>query len=258
MTSNQEVVVAASWRLWSVRGDSLSYHKELGTTDSGFLLPDTGSWLVEAWSTTNAAGKNSDLHTQPLDASFDRCVNWIGRNRSEASPAKAVLGACDELESPTVQSRGSAQSLPSAIAAFRLPSPEVQPATITTESGSSVPARAWRLWKATGGTTGPLSIYRFAGYQAGGEPGVIETSGLTGTWVAQGWNQAPPDTLYRMPAFEVGLETTLLDGCLGSSGTVAPRLCDAQLFEASQYGTEPGQLPVPDVLVVFRIPATTK
>lgn len=255
MTPRQEVVVAASWRLWMVQDDSLRYHRELATTDSGFLLPDTGSWVVEAWSSAVAAGITADLSPQPLDDDFHRCLHWIGRNTSASIPQKATIGTCDELASPTVLSHGASQRAPSAIAAFRLPSPSASGYAIKDSTGHILSARAWRLWKFTGGTTGPLAMYRFAGYQSGGEPGVLEISGLEGTWVAQGWNAAPLDTLFRMPAFETGLESTLVNLCLDGGTSVMPKPCNKELFESSQYGNEPGQLRAPDAQVVFRLPA---
>jgi len=252
---NGSTIQAASWRLWSVSRDSVHYKKELAPTDSGFLLPDTGSWLVEAWASPENAGKTTDLAAQPLDKSYERCLNWIGRNTSSASPSPAILGACSELASPTVLSHGTTQGTPRAIAAFRLPSPGVSGTILRDSLNRIVSARAWRLWKATGDSTGPFAIFHFAGYQSGGEPGILETSGLSGTWVAQGWVEAPSDTLYRTPAYETGLETTLLDLCLGSSAFVAPRLCTEQLFDETQYGTGQGQLVSPSVQAVFRIPS---
>lgn len=255
MTRDNEVVVAAAWRLWSVHGDSLRYDKELSTTEGGFLLPDTGSWVVEAWKNIGAAGSANGLAPQPLDASYERCLNWIGRT-SGGSTAKAILGACDELASPTVQSRSTAGQVdPSAVAAFRMPRPGASSSTVLDGAGNPVTARAWRLWKATGASSGPLAIFSFAGYQAGGEAGALETDGLVGTWVAQGWNGVPLDTLYRAPAFETGLETTLLAKCLGTAENVAPRLCAEQLFDENLFGSGPGQLRAPDVQVVFKIPA---
>lgn len=247
-------VQAAAWRLWSVSDDSVRYRRELSSTDSGFLLPDTGSWLVEAWSSSTAAGKANDLASVPAMDAYERCLNWIGRNTTSASPSPAVLGACSDLKSPTVLAHGSTQGAPRAIAAFRLPSPDAAASTVR-DSNGIVKARAWRLWKATPSASGPLTEFVFAGYQSGGEPGVIETSGLSGTWVAQGWIAPPSDTLYRTPPFTSGLESTLLDLCLGSSPDVPPRVCDEQLFDGSQYGSAPGQLAPPHVQVVFRIPA---
>ncbi len=251
---NRNTIAASSWRLWSVGKDSIRHDRELSTTDSGFLLPDTGSWIVEAWVGAQTGGRTSDLSTQPIDPNFERCLNWIGRNTSSPNPAKAVLGNCTEIVSPTVRSHGASQVAPRALAAFRLPSPRTSASIVRDTSGRPAPARAWRLWKATGGTSGPLAIYRFAGFQNGGEPGTLETAGLSGTWVAQGWLSAPADSIFRSPAFEVALESFLLDRCLGSATKVLPKVCAEELFEPSQYGNEPGQLPVPTVQVVFRLP----
>ena len=251
---NRNTVAASSWRLWSVGRDSIRHDRELSTTDSGFLLPDTGSWIVEAWGGPQGGGKTSDLSTLPIDPHFERCLNWIGRNTSSPNPAKAVLGTCAEITSPTMRSHGASQAAPRAVAAFRLPSPRASASLVRDSVGRLAEARVWRLWKATGGTTGPLAIYRFAGFQSGGEPGTLETAGLTGTWVAQGWLSSPTDSLFRSPAFEAALESALLDRCLGSASSVPPKLCNAELFEPSQYGNGPGQLPVPTAQVVFRIP----
>lgn len=247
-------VQAAAWRLWSVADDSVRYRRELSSTDGGFILPDTGSWLVEAWSSSTAAGKTNDLSSQASMDTYERCLNWIGRNTTSTSPSPAVLGACSDLQSPTVLAHGSSQGAPRAIAAFRLPSPDASAFTVR-DSNGIVKARAWRLWKATPNVNAPFTEFVFAGYQSGGEPGVIETSGLSGTWVAQGWIEAPSDTLYRTPPFKAGLESTLVDLCLGTSPDVPPRVCNEQLFEGSQYGSAPGQLAPPHVQVVFRIPA---
>lgn len=253
---NGAMVQAGAWRLWSVSQDSLHYDRELPTTDNGgFQLPDTGSWIVEAWGTSNDAGKPEGLHTLPLDEAFDRCLNWIGRNRTAVSPTPAILGACRELESPTVAARGGPQEDPRAVAAFRLPSSSSPSAVVTDSLGKPLPTRAWRLWRATQDTVGPLRMFRFGGYQMSAENGSIELAGLTGTWVAEGWNSAPSDSLFRLPPKESALEDGLLSLCLGSASIVAPRVCTEPLFETSLYGTDPGQLPVPDAVLVFRLPA---
>lgn len=247
------MVQASAWRLWSVSDDSLRYARELPDTVGGFALPDTGSWVVEAWASTSQAGTSTGLRSLPLDASFDRCLNWVGRNLSLTEPAAAILGACSELGSPTVSARGGAQEDPRAVAAFRLPSPS-QPSTIVSDpAGKAFPTRAWRLWKATRDTNGPLLMFRFAGYQAASENGSLEIAGLSGTFVAEGWNQAPTDSLYRAPPMESALELGLLNSCLGSSPQVPPRVCSEPLFEPTLYGTGPGQLPTPNLVVVFRL-----
>lgn len=248
------MVQASAWRLWSVSDDSLRYARELPDTVGGFALPDTGSWVVEAWASTSQAGNALGLRNLPLDSSFDRCLNWVGRNLSLTQPAAAILGACTEMGSPTVSSRGGTQEDPRAVAAFRLPSPS-QPSSIVTDAGGKAYAtRAWRLWKATQDTNGPWLLFRFAGYQAAQEDGSLETSGLKGTFVAEGWNQTPTDSLYRVPPMESGLEHALLATCLGTSARVAPRVCAEPLFEPTLYGDGPGQLRTPDLVVVFRLP----
>lgn len=249
-----DMVRASAWRLWSVSDDSLRYAKELPDTVGGFALPDTGSWVVEAWATTSQAGDAAGLHTLPLDASFDRCLNWVGRNLSVSKPTAAILGACTELGSPTVSARGGSQEDPRAVAAFRLPSVSQPSSIVSDSSGKAFPTRAWRLWKATADSNGPWRMFRFAGYQAALENGSLEIAGLSGTYVAEGWNRTPTDSLYRVPPMESGLERTLLESCLGGASVVQPRVCPDPLFEPTLYGTGPGQLPFPDVVVVFRLP----
>lgn len=248
-------VQAAAWRLWSVDSDSMRYARELPTTtDGGFQLPQNGSWIIEAWASQSDAGKGEGLVSLPRDAAFERCLNWIGRNRSASTPPPAILGSCDDLSSPTVLSRGGSQSDPSAIAAFRLPSPEAPNAIATDSAGNAVPSRHWRLWRGTSDSSGLFHTFAFSGYQTSGANGSLELEGLTGTWVAEGWATPPADSLFRSPPRTAALERALLQDCLGSTADVAPRLCSEPLFDQSLYGSTPGQLPPPDFLLVFRRP----
>jgi len=248
-------VQAASWRLWSVDADSMRYARELSNTqDGGFQLPETGSWLVEAWAKVGDAGRGEGLASVPRDTAFERCLNWIGRNRSSSTPPPAVLGSCDDLRSPTVLSRGGSQSDPSAIAAFRLPTPEGPSAIVTDSAGNALPSRHWRLWRATSDSSTIFRTFAFSGYQSSGGNGSLELEGLTGTWVAEGWTTPPADSLFRAPPRTAALEIALLKSCLGSAPRVEPRACPDPLFDPALYGSAPGQLPTPDFVLVFRLP----
>lgn len=248
---NGAMVQAGAWRLWSVTNDSLHYAKELPTTDNGFQLPDTGSWVVEAWGSDSEAGKPGGWRTLPLDVDFERCLNWLGRNLSSSSPSPAILGACRDLSSPTVQTRGGGD--PRAVAAFRLPSARSPSAVVADSAGKALPSRIWRLWRATADTNNSLQIFKFAGFQASAENGSIELAGLQGTWVAEGWNNAPIDTSFRNPPYEAQLEVGLVSDCLGTSSQVLPRLCTTSPFDAQIYDRYNASHP--DVVVAFRLPA---
>lgn len=248
-------VQAAAWRLWKVDSDSMHYARELeATTDGGFQLPQTGSWIVEAWAKVGDAGRGEGLASLPRDAAFERCLNWIGRNRSLSSPPPAILGSCDDLSSPTVLSRGGTQSDPSAIAAFRLPTPEAPTALVMDSTGNALPSRHWRLWRGTSDSSGLFHTFAFSGYQTSGANGSLELEGLVGTWVAEGWTTPPADSLFRTPPRTAALERALLQACLGSTPEVSPRACTEPLFDPALYGSSAGQLPQPDFLLVFRLP----
>ncbi|MCB9496101.1 MAG: hypothetical protein H6686_04350 [Fibrobacteria bacterium] len=244
-------VEAEAWSLWNVVGDSVRFQRQVSSTkDGGFALPDTGSWIVEAWESQGKAGATDDLHPLPRDSAFERCLNRIGRSPTGASATPALLGACKELSSPTVSARGTVQQDPRAVAAFRLPDPSVTAYIVRDSLGKPLASRFWRLWRMTADISGPFTLFAGAGFEVSHLDGSFESSALRGTWVAEGWTVRPPDSVFYAQGTRTALETSVLEACLGSSPRVAPKPCAEPLFDPSLYG----ELPLPDAVLVLRQP----
>lgn len=243
-------VPATAWRLWSVQDDSLTYAGEAADTLSGFRIPDSGTWVVEAWETASEAGNVAAASRAALPGNLSSCLHQLGRSDGSRRVSTVLLESCADLLSPTGET-GASSASPLALSVFRQPDTTQSYAIVQDTASKTLKVRSYRVWKASADSSDWWWSFVPAGYQTALMDGSLELEGLHGVFAIEAWKSTPVDSSYHRPPSFTYLERSLVHECLGASTTVAPKVCSESLFDADLYTNG---LAEPAAVIVLRLP----
>lgn len=92
-------VDAMAWRLWKVVGDSAKPMEQI-VNSSGFLVPASGRWIVEAWKDSASAGGFGAAHTVRIQGDLDSCESNLTYIQGMGDSIVGVL-KCLDISSPS-------------------------------------------------------------------------------------------------------------------------------------------------------------
>jgi hypothetical protein len=156
-TQNPQIasrILASQWRLWDVRSqtiDSTTLESRGLLTDSSGIItlpPDSGTFLVEAWTDTDAPD-SVDISVKLANADLPdpNCVNVV-----HTGTAPNSIRGCTSSKgtSPSAISRLGDSKLPDVLTMVRIPGKPTHRFRIIGTLGDTLPLREARLWKWSG------------------------------------------------------------------------------------------------------------
>ncbi|MEN9309050.1 MAG: hypothetical protein RL173_2982 [Fibrobacterota bacterium] len=221
---------AKVWRLWQVYGDSAKASSQV-VDSSGFVVPPSGQWIVEAWKDSAAAGAFEPARRIKIDGKLSECESNLTYLNGMGESIVGVL-SCREIEAPSGKLRppmgwgafGRSDTIHEII---RMP--------------ASLAADAWKfaVWKVDTFTVRPPwvdsvqhkasflvrhPVVRYAAYK-----GLMDITTGSGIWLFQAWNGVVPiqDSLEKWEASlqdSMWVDADVLRGCIKSPGFCANQI----------------------------------
>jgi hypothetical protein len=166
VTSDSEnvLVAARQWRLWDVRtteGDSILLESRGLLEDSSGVItlpPDSGTFLVEAW-TTSTPPDSLDLRIRVAPSALPSasCLTTLAKGTEPTTVRSCVQG---ETNSPSFYSGNRDSNLPDVVSMVRIPGIPVHRFRILGVSGDTLPIGESRLWQLNAGDLSFRGIMR--------------------------------------------------------------------------------------------------
>jgi hypothetical protein len=203
--TSMQTVPAKAYRLWKVENDSLVPSYQAMDT-GGFQLPESGTWVVEAWSDTDGLGSVAGLAAQRR-IKVATCPTGVGRSIWDGGRLGVI--ECRELLDSSNQKKmlslvRLATPRPVAVGTFQI--------TDTIHRFMRVPdgvaASQFLFWKIqTDSIKGPdLSLetnekdslkLRFFRYGVSAQRGVVDVTLPQGDWLIEAWNYSIDSKNFR-------------------------------------------------------------
>jgi len=194
-------VDAKVWRLWQVYGDSAKASSQVVDT-SGFVVPQSGQWIVEAWKDSSTAGAFEPARRVKIVGKLSECESNLTYLTGKGVELVGVL-PCLDISAPSGGVRtpmgwgtfGRADTIhrivkiepPAAVDAWRFLVWQVHPES----TRRSVPGVGGIPTKnATMLVVHPIA--RYSPYR-----GLVDITTSPGTWLFQGWNGNVLDSAQR-------------------------------------------------------------
>ncbi len=192
LDTNLQPLHAEVWRLWRVDGDVAVPTRQI-VNPNGFLVPDEGLWIVEAWRDTAHAGLLDGLISAQATG-MDSCIKALTYLPGTESDRVGVM-TCRDLASPTSHSRAGGSPL--GVGVFGTQSPIQQIVRVPKPNGTS-DSRRFLVWKINRmDTTRDTTIgavhqvaqmkVEFEVRRTSEQPGLVDVSLRQGDWLFVGW-----------------------------------------------------------------------
>jgi hypothetical protein len=223
LDTNYAPVQAPVWRLWKIEGDSArADHQVLDS--SGFPVPGSGLWIVEAWPDTTSAGPLSGLSKSRFaDTS---CVRLLTHIAGEAANQFGVI-PCKDLPPPSMKTRPTLHPL--GVGVFG--AVDTAHRIVTVPGGSA--SYRFLLWSVRWDTVklpipSPPATVRgsdsilivLADRKLSDLRGSFDMALPAGDWYVEGWTAGLDDTLGRYdwtyPPSYRWVDSLLLDTCFAN------------------------------------------
>lgn len=228
LDTNLQPLHAEVWRLWRVDGDVAVPTRQI-VNPNGFLVPDDGLWIVEAWRDTAHAGLLDGL-SNTQTTGMDSCIKALTYLPGTESDRVGVM-ACRDLASPTSRSRAGGSPL--GVGVFGSQTPIQQIVRVPKPNGTASDSKRFLVWKIhltdTTRDTTIGAVYQAAQIKVGFEfwrtsdqPGLVDISLPQGDWLFVGWGggkMSPGDSaLWKEPPQSKWAKLAELKQCLATTG----------------------------------------
>ncbi|MBK9576323.1 MAG: hypothetical protein IPO40_04540 [Fibrobacteres bacterium] len=227
LDTNLQPLHAEVWRLWRLDGDVAVPTQQI-VNPNGFLVPDEGQWIVEAWRDTAHAGALDGLsNTQAIG--MDSCIKALTYLPGTESDRVGVM-ACRDLASPTSHSRAGGSPL--GVGVFGTQSPIQQIVRVPKSNGTS-DSRRFLVWRIDlTDTTRDTTIgavhqaaqvkVKFEFNRTSEQPGLVDVSLRKGDWLFVGWGggrmSQGDSALWKNPPVWKWAKFTELKKCFSATG----------------------------------------
>ncbi|QQS05365.1 MAG: hypothetical protein IPK50_00335 [Fibrobacterota bacterium] len=255
LDTNLQPLHAEVWRLWRLDGDVAVPTRQI-VNPNGFLVPDEGLWIVEAWRDTAHAGLLDGLSSTQATG-MDSCIKALTYLPGTESDRVGVL-ACRDLSSPTRQSRSGGSPL--GVGLFGTQAPIQQIVRVPTSTGINSDVYRFMVFKIdwdnfqaktlVDGKEVPARIpVRYDHERISAERGLVDISLRTPRthWLFIGWGGTDLDSFWHAPPGVLWADSLLLSKCLVAGNLGA---CKDQPF----LGTWPDGVNSASVHFVVRVP----
>jgi hypothetical protein len=196
-------VEAKLYRLWKVQGDSLVPSYQVHATN-GFLLPQDGAWVVEAWADSQMVGGVQGLPRTAMPTTS--CTKIIARVINGDSGMG--IPSCDDLIDTSNHRR------PLSMSRSTTPRPDAAGMFVVTDTvrrymivPDGVQAFRFLLWEVlwmtpkrpdtgAGVTTHEVDsvLVVFRGEQVSSRKGIVDVTFPKADWLIEGWTATLPDS----------------------------------------------------------------
>ncbi|HNY30939.1 MAG TPA: hypothetical protein PKO15_08625 [Fibrobacteria bacterium] len=224
LDTNLQPLQAEVWRLWRVDGDQAVPTWQI-VDPSGFLVPDDGLWIVEAWRDTAHAGGLEGLSAAKA-VGMDSCTRALTVLPGTETSRVGVV-ACRDLAAPSRTSR--AGDVPLGVGIFGARSAIQQIVRVPTYNGNRSDAYRFMVWKIEWERSIPKAIVDgkevpaqvpivFVEHRISAERGLVDISvGKPGYWLFVGWGGDKLDDFWKSPADTLLADSLPLSNCLTAS-----------------------------------------
>lgn len=225
LDSNLQEVGAGVWRLWRVDGEKVLADTQF-VDSAGFPVPESGLWVVEAWSDTVHAGSIRGLAAAPYHDS-SACAHSLTYLGGVERPVVGVQ-PCGLITPPSMASR---PGRPIGVGVFgaAIPIQKVIPLYVL-KSNQRSNAYRFQIWqidpsqtKGKGLGMGATSIdsvkVRYSDTLVSPLHGTVDITRKSGLWLFEGWSAAlEQDSVVRsewfQPPKERWVNSQIIDSCM--------------------------------------------
>ncbi|MEK7393146.1 MAG: hypothetical protein AAB214_11330 [Fibrobacterota bacterium] len=221
LDTSLNLIDAKVWRLWQVYGDSAKASSQV-VDSSGFVVPSSGQWIVEAWKDSSASGVFEPARRVQIGGKLDKCETNLTYIHGMAEEFVGVL-PCRDIAAPS----GSARP-PMGWGVFGRS--DTIHRIVKIEPPAAVDAWRFLVWKVRTDSTrrsvpgidgGPTKnstilvinpVARYSPYR-----GLVDITVSPGIWLFQGWNGNILDSLQRKKWRDTIPDTMWVDSTVLSS-----------------------------------------
>lgn len=229
LDTNMQPLHAEVWRLWRVDGDQAIPTWQI-VNPNGFVVPDEGQWIVEAWRDTAHAGLLDGLSNTQV-AGTDACMKALTYLPGTEADRVGVL-ACRDLASPSNHSRVDGHPLGVGIFGTQTPIQKIVrvPRWDTAASAFS-DSRRFMIFQIfmndttketiENGKTIPSYVrVEYSLQRSSEQPGLVDVSMKQGDWLFVGWGgvqmSKADSALWANPPARKWAKLALIKACIGS------------------------------------------
>jgi hypothetical protein len=236
-----EVINARLWLLWERDRDTLRFRSVAKDTSDGFLLPDSGNWVVEGWSQGTPPDTAKLAKAVEWDDYMDACLNVIPPNTIKVIRYSIDLTRCESVNGPTINSNMRNINAPQALSYFRVSLDTNKNSTFSGDPALISSLRALRVWKATADSFGGYWKFNIDGFRSFAQTNSLSLTDFKGILAVEGWDYLPTDQQFYSPRSEVYLNRAAVYKCLERSPRNVAAQCVDSLFPTEIYSpTNPG------------------
>lgn len=203
LDTNLQPLHAEVWRLWRLDGNEAVPTRQI-VDPNGFLVPEEGQWIVEAWRDSAHAGSMQGLSSSQV-VGAEACMKALTYLPGTEADRVGVL-ACRDLASPTNHSRADGRPLGVGVFGTQTPIQKiVRVPRWDTAASSFSDSRRFMIFQIhmsdttrdtiENGTKVPAYVnVTFSLKRSSEQPGLVDISLPQGDWLFVGWGGARMST----------------------------------------------------------------